>query len=153
MGSVEKLKRIPYTNIKGKKAVFFIVYCTVLLFPGGIKQVFYYPSPVEGLLDYFIFYFGFNVYLCFVKTNNMSSIELELYELLKIKLGEKETKALFDLVENKIDSKKDELATKGDIYALKIDIEKLRSELLVIKWMLGVVLAGIVSIIIKSFFA
>ena len=80
------------------------------------------------------------------KTNNMSSIVLELYELLKIKLGEKETKALFDFVENKIDSKKDELATK-------LDIEKLRSELLVIKWMLVVVLAGIVSIIIKSFFA
>ena len=76
----------------------------------------------------------------------MSSIELELYELLKIKLGEKETKALFDLVEHKIDSKKYELATK-------LDIEKLRAELLIIKWMLGVVLAGIVSLIVKSFFA
>jgi predicted transcriptional regulator len=76
----------------------------------------------------------------------MSSIELELYELLKLKIGERETKALFDLVEHKIDAKKDELATK-------LDIEKLRAELLVIKWMLGVVLAGIVSLVVKSFFA
>ena len=75
----------------------------------------------------------------------MSSVELELYELLKIKLGERETKALFDLVENKIDDKKDELATK-------LDIERLKAELLVIKWMLGVILAGILSLIIKSFF-
>ena len=75
----------------------------------------------------------------------MSSLELELYELQKIRLGEKETKALFDLVENKIDSKKDELATK-------LDIEKLRAELLIVKWMLGVVLAGIVSLILKTFF-
>ncbi len=75
----------------------------------------------------------------------MSSVELELYELLKIKLGQQETKALFDLVEHKIDSKKDELATK-------LDIEKLRSEFLVVKWMLGFVLAGILSLIIKTFF-
>lgn len=75
----------------------------------------------------------------------MSSIELELYELLKIKLGEKETKALFDLVENKIEVKKDELATK-------LDIEKLRAELLIVKWMLGVIIAGILSLVLKSFF-
>ena len=68
------------------------------------------------------------------------------------KLGEKETKALFELVEHKIDIKKDELATKGDIHVLKIDNEKVKAELLVIKWMLGVVLAGIISLVIKSFF-
>ena len=43
----------------------------------------------------------------------MSSIELELYELLKIKLGERETKALFDLVENKIDDIKDGTGNKA----------------------------------------
>ena len=75
----------------------------------------------------------------------MSSVELDLYELLKIKLGEKETKALFDLVENKIDARKEELATK-------VDIERLRAELLIVKWMLGVVLAGIISLILKAFF-
>lgn len=55
----------------------------------------------------------------------MSSVELELYELLKIKLGEKET---------------------------KLDIEKLKVELVVIKWMLRSVLVGMLSLIVKSFF-
>jgi len=55
----------------------------------------------------------------------MSSVELELYELLKIKPGEKET---------------------------KLDIEKLKVELVVIKWMLRSVLVGILSLIVKSFF-
>ena len=49
----------------------------------------------------------------------MSAIELELYELLKAKLGEKETKALFTLVENKIEDRKSELATKEDLAALE----------------------------------
>lgn len=75
----------------------------------------------------------------------MSAIELDLYELLKVKPGEKETKALFSLVENKIDPRKNELATK-------VDIEKIKAELLVIKWMLGVVLAGIISLMLKTFF-
>ena len=86
----------------------------------------------------------------------MRSIELDLYELLKIKLGEKETKALFDLVENKIDAKKDELATKLAIEKIrlvsKLDIEKIKAELLIVKWMFGVVLAGIVFLILKAFF-
>jgi len=55
----------------------------------------------------------------------MSSVELELYELLKIKPGEKET---------------------------KLDIEKLKVELVVIKWMLRSVLVGMLSLIVKSFF-
>ena len=109
----------------------------------------------------------------------MSSLELELYELLKPKLGDKETRALLDLVENKVDSKKEELATKLEIEKLrattmseieklrattiseieklraetKLGMEKIKAELLVIKWMLGVVMAGIVSLILKTFFA
>ena len=75
----------------------------------------------------------------------MSAIELDVYELLKVKLGEKETKAFFTFIENKIEERKDELATK-------LDIEKLKAELLVIKWMLGVVLAGIISLVLKTFF-
>lgn len=82
----------------------------------------------------------------------MSSIELDLYELLKIKLGEKETKALFDLVEHKIEDGHNELATKLDIEKIKIEIEKLRGEFMVVKWMLGVLVAGNISLIIKAFF-
>lgn len=86
----------------------------------------------------------------------MSAIELELYELLKIKLGEKETKAFFTLIEHKIEEKKDVLATKNDIEKnkaeLSLEIEKVKSDVQVIKWMLGVVLAGIISLILKTFF-
>ncbi len=46
----------------------------------------------------------------------------------------------------------EEFNTKKDILATKMDIEKLKAELLVIKWMLGFVLAGILSLIVKSFF-
>ena len=86
----------------------------------------------------------------------MSAIELDLYELLKLKLGEKETKAFFTLIENKVDAiehkfeeQKTSLATKAD---LTLEIEKVKAELLVIKWMLGVVLAGIISLMLKTFF-
>ena len=75
----------------------------------------------------------------------MSTIEIELYELLKVKLGERETKALFEVVDHKFDSKKDDLATK-------LDIEKIKAELAVLKWMMGVVIAGILALILKSFF-
>lgn len=86
----------------------------------------------------------------------MSSIELELYELLKIKLGEKETKSLIDFVEHTAKEEKDSLATKLDLQKTKSDlileIEKVRAEVTVIKWMLGVVLAGILSLLVKTFF-
>lgn len=66
-------------------------------------------------------------------------------------------KALFTLVEHKIEEQKNVLATKLDIEKTKSDltleIAKVNAELLVIKWMLGVVLAGIISLILKAFFA
>jgi hypothetical protein len=46
----------------------------------------------------------------------------------------------------------EEFNAKKDILASKLDIEKLNAELLVIKWMLGFVMAGILSLIMKSFF-
>ena len=97
----------------------------------------------------------------------MSSIELQLYELLKLKLGEKETKVLIDFVEDSAKAQKESFSTKLDIEKTKselaIEIEKTRNELLIkiekiqanvsiVKWMLGVVIAGILSLIVKSFF-
>ena len=81
----------------------------------------------------------------------MSTTEIELYELLKVKLGERETKALFEVVDHKFDSKKDELATKLDIEHLKLEIEKVLSEVTISKWMLGVVITGILALILKTF--
>ena len=82
----------------------------------------------------------------------MSTTEIELYELLKVKLGERETKALFEVVDHKFDSKKDDLATKLDIEHIKLEIEKVRTEVTVSKWMLGVVITGILALILKTFF-
>lgn len=49
-----------------------------------------------------------------------------------------------------------QLATKSDInrleHAVKSDINRLERELLVIKWMMGLVLGGIVALILKAFF-
>ena len=59
----------------------------------------------------------------------MNSSDLEVYEQLKPKLGEKETKSL-----------------------LKDEIGKVLAELLVIKWMLVAVLAGTFSLVLKAFF-
>jgi hypothetical protein len=36
--------------------------------------------------------------------------------------------------------------------ATKTEVEQIRVDLLVVKWMLGMVLAGIVSLILKAFF-
>ena len=80
----------------------------------------------------------------------MNVSEITLYNVLKGKLGESEAQAVVEGIKEEV---KNQLADKTDILATKVDIEKLRAELLVVKWMLGVVLAGIVSLIVKTFFA
>lgn len=56
--------------------------------------------------------------------------EIKLYELLKVKLGEKEAEAFVDILETRVDKKFEEakqvLATKQDLAETKADI---------IKWM------------------
>lgn len=44
----------------------------------------------------------------------------------------------------------DEVATKQDIALLRKDLE---GEIKLLKWMMGAVLAGIISLILKTFFA
>ncbi|HCX90796.1 MAG TPA: hypothetical protein DHT43_09870 [Deltaproteobacteria bacterium] len=74
----------------------------------------------------------------------MQVAEIELYEILKPKIGEKEARTLVEYIETKVDRKleerKDVLATKEDIAYLKQDIanleiklEKTRAD--IIKWM------------------
>ncbi|MDR1463185.1 MAG: CCDC90 family protein [Azoarcus sp.] len=49
-----------------------------------------------------------------------------------------------------------EIATKHDVDALRVDVEKLdlrfQAEFKVLKWMIGVATAGIISLVFKSFF-
>ncbi len=60
--------------------------------------------------------------------------EIRLYELLKNKIGEREAEAFVEILENKIEKKfedkKSELATKEDIFTLKDEIGKVKSDLL-----------------------
>ena len=74
----------------------------------------------------------------------MHVAEIELYEILKEKVGEKEAKTLVEYIETKVskelEGKKDILATKEDINNLKLEIEKVRTEMHnmkadIIKWM------------------
>ncbi len=82
--------------------------------------------------------------------------EIKLYEIFKVKFGEKEAEVIVEGIKQEVKeelaAQKEILATKADIHNLKIDIEKLRSEFLVVKWMLGLILAGILSLIVKIFF-
>jgi len=98
----------------------------------------------------------------------MSALELDLYELLKIKLGEKETKALWTLVENKTDAiehkiehkihdsrteyitiaDKEKLLTKADaltIFATKQDIANSKTD--IIKWLVSLIIGLFIALI------
>ena len=79
-----------------------------------------------------------------IKGVSMHVAEIELYEILKEKVGEKEAKTLVEYIETKVskelEGKKDILATKEDINNLKLEIEKVRTEMHnmkadIIKWM------------------
>ncbi len=86
--------------------------------------------------------------LVILKGASMQVAEIELYEILKSKLGEKEARTLVEYIEAKVekkfDEKKDILATKEDLSNIKADlmveIEKVRTEMQkmkadIIKWM------------------
>lgn len=71
----------------------------------------------------------------------MQVAEIELYEILKEKIGEKEAKSVIGYVEAKVEKKfeekRDILVTKEDLAnakaELEIKIEKIRTD--IIKWM------------------
>lgn len=67
----------------------------------------------------------------------MQVTSIELYDLLKGKLGEKEAKTLVTFVEheveNKFEQKKDVIATKQDIADMRVEMREIKAE--IIKWM------------------
>jgi hypothetical protein len=67
----------------------------------------------------------------------MTVTTIDLYNILRSKIGESEAKTLVEFVEQKVQSQlKEEMnsfATKDDIHLLELKIEKVRSDL--IKWM------------------
>ena len=68
--------------------------------------------------------------------------EIELYELLKAKIGNREAGAFVEILEKRVDKKFDEakqiLATKEDVTQSKLDM---------VKWMVGFWLAQMAAII------
>ena len=60
-----------------------------------------------------------------------------MYNILKVKLGEKEAKALTEYVESKVKNsikkEKDVLTTKEDLFKLEVKLSETKSE--IIKWM------------------
>jgi len=86
----------------------------------------------------------------------MNISEITLFNTLKLKLGEQEAQAVVEGIKTaaaeEFKNKKDMLATKSDIHHLENEIEKVKAELLLIKWMLGFLLAGMLSLIVKTFF-
>ncbi|MBF0539439.1 MAG: hypothetical protein HQL03_14425 [Nitrospirae bacterium] len=95
---------------------------------------------------------------------------LTIPKALSDKLGDEATNAFIKFInEAGIDTRR-ELATKEDISKVKEEITRLKEEVLkvesrlserivkldgeftLVKWMIGVVLAGIVSLIMKAFF-
>ena len=68
----------------------------------------------------------------------MSTItSIEMYNILKVKIGESEAKALTEYVETKVEKslekEEDILATKEDIYKIEVKLAETKSE--IIKWM------------------
>lgn len=87
-------------------------------------------------------------YLKGKRFSKMHVADIEFYEILKSKLGDKEAKTLVEYIEAKVEKKfeekKDILATKEDLANIKADlmveIEKVRTEMQnikadIIKWM------------------
>ena len=85
----------------------------------------------------------------------MSVTEITLFNTLRMKFGDHEAQVVVEgiktTVMEELNYKKDVLATKNDLFLLQNDMEKVKAELLVIKWMLGFVLAGMLSLVMKSF--
>jgi hypothetical protein len=67
----------------------------------------------------------------------MTVTTIDLYDILRTKIGESEAKTLVEFVEQKVQSQLKEdmnsFATKEDVHLLELKIEKVRSDL--IKWM------------------
>jgi hemerythrin len=83
-----------------------------------------------------------------------ASQSFKIFELLnKHFKNQEDAKALVTEIESVIDAKFEDtkvpLATKEDLIR---EISPVKADLLVVKWMMGFILAGIASLIVKSFF-
>jgi bifunctional DNA-binding transcriptional regulator/antitoxin component of YhaV-PrlF toxin-antitoxin module len=71
---------------------------------------------------------------------------------LRDKLGDDATDSLITVLDKFEQSSQKGLATKEDIHTIDLKIAKIESDIRLIKWMLGIIIAGILSLILKAFF-
>jgi hypothetical protein len=85
--------------------------------------------------------------------NTMIINDIELYEVLKESLGEKQAKSLVGLVEirvnNKFEQNKTVLATKEDISAMRVEMAKTKVDLL--KWQIAMWVTLMIAILAGKF--
>ena len=93
----------------------------------------------------------------------MATITFDTHKFIKTLEGagipENQAEAMVKATQESLQSAFDyrELATKGDIkeatHALELKIERINAEITLLKWMNGLIIGGIITLIIKSFFA
>ena len=82
---------------------------------------------------------------------------LKFVETLKASgFDEPQAKGMAVAIQEVQKSNLDEVATKSDLRELKLeiaaDMAKVHGEMAVIKWMMGVQMAGVMALVLKSFF-
>ncbi|MGH7963983.1 MAG: coiled-coil domain-containing protein [Candidatus Binatia bacterium] len=90
----------------------------------------------------------------------MTAVTFDTYAFIKrLKesgFNETQAEALAEAIKGSQAAHLDTLATKHDLkeLELKIDnrLESVKGELALLKWMIGVLLAGVVSLVLKAFF-
>ncbi len=79
----------------------------------------------------------------------MNLSEIQLYEVLKAKFGEREATAFITLIENKVDRKfsesKAQLAHKDDIAKLELLVAQTKIE--VMRWMFGLFITLVLTVV------
>ena len=96
----------------------------------------------------------------------MSSITFDTHKIVKrleaSGIPTAQAEATVDAFAEMVDTTKDDLATKSDVGALKSELERLehrvdikfgevKAELMLMKWMMGFVFAGVISLVLKAF--
>ena len=75
----------------------------------------------------------------------MQVAEIELYEILKAKVGEKEARTLVEYIEAKVEKK---LAEKQDILATKADLANMKAEIIKLMFLFWIgQLASLIAIL------
>jgi hypothetical protein len=82
---------------------------------------------------------------------------LQIFDELKQSFSEEQAQVITKVLKKVYEANLEELATKGDLKELELrlenKLESLKGELTLLKWMIGFIFAGVISLILKAFFA